>query len=203
MPARRDFGSVRELPSGRFQATWKTAGESHKAPMTFRTKTDAKNYLSEVENQLAKGTYSDPKADFRTVRFVGGEWLASNPDKAKVTVARDTSILTQHVYPKMGERDIRNIDRNDIIKLVNGWRDETSSAETVRRQYTCMASMFNYAALNGWIPGSPCVKIPLPPKQPAKRHLLSPDEVVRLADAMGEGLSASVWIAAEVGIRWN
>ena len=64
----------------------------------------------------------------------------------------NTTILKQHVYPTMGERDIRNIDRNDIIKLVNGWRTQTTSAETVRRQYTCMASMFNYAALNGWIP---------------------------------------------------
>lgn len=210
MPARRQFGNVAKLASGRYRVTWKLDGQRFKAPMTFRKKGDANAFLNEMENRLAKGTYrAEPeKETIRSVQFVGQEWLGSNPDKAHATLSRDRSILKMHVFPIMGERDIRGIERHDIEKMVNGWREQSDSAETIRRQYTCMASMFNYAAVNGWIPASPCVKIPLPARvKPAerlnKRRLPSRDEIAAIAQAAGERYEASIWLAAEIGLRWN
>ena len=44
---RQSFGSVRELPSGRWQARYVGPdGVSHRAPTTFQTKGDAQTWLS-------------------------------------------------------------------------------------------------------------------------------------------------------------
>ena len=56
MPARRRFGSVRRLPSGRWQARyWDAADNRITAPTTFATKTDAQRWLSAAETDMARG----------------------------------------------------------------------------------------------------------------------------------------------------
>jgi len=59
---RRHFGSVRRLPSGRFQASYWNEGIRHVGEDTFPTKTDAFAYLSTVETDLRRGTWIDPEA---------------------------------------------------------------------------------------------------------------------------------------------
>ena len=55
--ARRAFGSIRKLPSGRYQARYFDAGaQRHLAPDTFATKADASRWLADVEVSLARGT---------------------------------------------------------------------------------------------------------------------------------------------------
>jgi hypothetical protein len=53
---RRRFGSVRRLPSGRWQARYRTSdGRLHTAPQTFATKTDATRFLAQAEADLTRG----------------------------------------------------------------------------------------------------------------------------------------------------
>ena len=55
---REQWGSVRELPSGRFQARWKDKNNSHHtAPDTFRTLTDARLFLSRIRVGIEDGTW--------------------------------------------------------------------------------------------------------------------------------------------------
>ena len=59
---RRHFGSARKLPSGRYQARYKHAGEAHIAPDTFTTKSDALASLRRgpprVERHPQRGRHS-------------------------------------------------------------------------------------------------------------------------------------------------
>ena len=197
---RSDFGSVRELPSGRFRATYRTSGVEHNAPTTFRTKTDAKRYLAAVRGSIEKGTWSDPRKGRMTVREVGERWLRSNPNKAPSTLARDTSILNNHVYPRLGFRKISQVSREEIQSLVNGWTGEPSS---IAREYTCMSALFNFAELNEWIVRSPCRRIAKPTVARKERYSLTPEDLAKLALGMGDEYGASVWIGAETGLRWN
>jgi integrase len=197
---RSDFGSVRELPSGRFRATYRTSGAEHTAPTTFKTKTDAKRYLASVRASIEKGTWSDPRKGRMTVKELGDRWLHSNPNKAPSTLARDISILGNHVYPKLGSRKISQVSRDEIQSLVNGWTGEPSS---ISRQYTCMSALFNFAELNEWIVRSPCRRIAKPRVIRKERYSLTPEDLAKLALAMGEDYGASVWIGAETGLRWN
>ena len=46
---RRSFGSMRQLPSGRWQAHYRdAAGKSHTVPETFATRPEAARFLAQV-----------------------------------------------------------------------------------------------------------------------------------------------------------
>ena len=52
---RRHFGSVRKLPSGRYQARYWHAGAECVAPSTFVTKADALAWLAAAETDIHRG----------------------------------------------------------------------------------------------------------------------------------------------------
>ena len=63
MSRRRQFGSVRKLSSGRWQARYEIeGGRSVTAPSSFATKAEAARWLSTVESDRAKGGWVDPLA---------------------------------------------------------------------------------------------------------------------------------------------
>jgi len=66
--ARRHFGSIRKLPSGRYQATYRVRGEEHKARNTFVTKTEAQAFLAGVESDLHRGDRVNPKGGRLTLK---------------------------------------------------------------------------------------------------------------------------------------
>ena len=198
---RSRFGSVRQLKSsGRYRATYRVVGREYHAPRTFSRQRDAWQYLSGVEADLSRGMWSDPRKGRMTVKEVGERWLHSNPNKAPSTLARDSSILSNHVYPRLGSRRISQVSREEIQSLVNGWTGEPSS---IARQYTCMSALFNFAELNEWIVRSPCRRIARPKVAKKERYSLTPEDLAKLALATGDDYGASVWIGAETGLRWN
>ena len=53
---RRRFGYIRKLPSGRFQASYKTPdGQRHNAPETYRSEADAGRFLDRMQQESASG----------------------------------------------------------------------------------------------------------------------------------------------------
>ncbi len=56
--ARRRFGKVRKLPSGRYQASYMgPAGKRVLASVTYHNKTDARRWLATQEADIARGTW--------------------------------------------------------------------------------------------------------------------------------------------------
>ena len=56
-PRKRQFWTVRKLPSGRWQARYRDgSGKMFPAPSTFPTKTDATRFLAEMEADKGRGT---------------------------------------------------------------------------------------------------------------------------------------------------
>ena len=52
----RQFGNIRKLPSGRYQARYRGSnGKLRPAPVTFERKTDAGRWLSLKETEIARG----------------------------------------------------------------------------------------------------------------------------------------------------
>ena len=61
MAARRGFGKVRKLPSGRWQASYiGPDGERHNAAETFLTKTDAAGWLAAKQTDIGRETWGKP-----------------------------------------------------------------------------------------------------------------------------------------------
>jgi hypothetical protein len=60
-PTRTSFGSVRRLPSGRYQARFTDAREErHTAPMTFASKREAEDWLATIRADMVRGVWRAP-----------------------------------------------------------------------------------------------------------------------------------------------
>ena len=55
------FGSIRKLPSGRYQVRYFHLGRRTAADATFPTKSDARAFLSSVETDLKRGQLRRPR----------------------------------------------------------------------------------------------------------------------------------------------
>lgn len=63
MSARRDFGSIRMLPSGRWQVRYRNDDDLLVAAThTFTTKAEASNHLASIQSDKARGLWVDPSA---------------------------------------------------------------------------------------------------------------------------------------------
>jgi len=93
---RASFGSLRALPSGRIQARYTGPdGLTHRAPVTFTTKGDAKAYLATVRADLVRGLWqSTDSAKPLTFEDYAAAWLADRtlkPVRGRTTPACWTS----------------------------------------------------------------------------------------------------------------
>jgi hypothetical protein len=78
---RRRFGTVRKLPSGRYQASFiGPNGQRQTAPNTFRTKGDADKWLVKVEADISRGTWLDEKLGLALFGDYARAYLRENPD---------------------------------------------------------------------------------------------------------------------------
>ena len=62
MAGKRQFGNVRQLPSGRWQAFYRYAEQRHKAHTTFETKMDAEGWLVDERRQIERDDWTPPEA---------------------------------------------------------------------------------------------------------------------------------------------
>ena len=57
------FGYIRQLPSGRYQASYQAPdGSRHNAPATYTHKADAQAWVTSERRLIEYGTWTSPKA---------------------------------------------------------------------------------------------------------------------------------------------
>ena len=110
--------------------------------------------------------------------------------------------LRLHILPTLGALRLDQISPLEIQQLVNEW-SRHRAARTVRRDYDVVRAVSSYAVSNDWLVRTPCRNIRLPAVPQAKRHGLTPADVVRIAEAISERYRAVVWVGAVLGLRWS
>lgn len=107
MGSRRDFGSVRRLPSGRWQARHRTTGGGPlvAAPGTFVTKGDAAAWLAQAQADQLRGQFIDPRAGQVTLRELAERFLAQR-SLAERTAETYRGLLDSHILPALGAHEI-------------------------------------------------------------------------------------------------
>jgi integrase len=151
---RRDFGSVRKLPSGKWQATYWHNGQRHAAPQTFTAKADATAYLSTVHASILKGLWLDPAAGKVTFSDYAQGWLSRRTDLRPTTRAKYASLLKLHLSPTLGTVDLGKLSPS----LVRSWYHELAGRFPVVADdaYRLLRAICNTAADDGAMGRSPC-----------------------------------------------
>ncbi len=169
---------------------------------TFQTKKQAARFEATEMSDRARGAWIDPRRASDRLADVASEWLASNPRKKGSSVARDTSIVTNHIVPALGPYSVGQITPADVQRLVNHWSTKLG-ARTVRRQYAVFSAIMTFALDSDRIARSPCRRIRLPEPESVSHTILTPEELHRLAGAVGPDTSSMVYLAALLGLRWG
>lgn len=199
---RRHFGSIRQRPSGNYQASYIGPDGLLISLGTFPTYADADIALADVEVQLRRGTWIDPRHSSRTVEDVARTWLASNPHKRRNTYASDQIDLEKHIIPAIGSRRLSTIRPADVQRVVNKW-SETFAPRTVLRRYGTLGAVFNFAVSNDWLARSPIRSIKLPKVTSTRCYPLTDENVSAIAEATVPAYRAMVWLGALTGCRWS
>jgi hypothetical protein len=129
---RRSFGSLRQLPSGRWQARYRdAAGKSHTAPQTFATRPEAARFLAQVETDLARGEWTDPGAGRVSFAEWAGRWQATTTNLRPNTRALHGYLLRRFLLPAFADTPLAHLDLMAVRSWLAGLEREAVSPNTV------------------------------------------------------------------------
>jgi hypothetical protein len=154
---RRNFGSVRQLPSGRWQARYRdAAGKSHTAPETFTTRPEATRYLAQVETDLARGEWTDPRAGRVSFQEWAGRWQATTTNLRPNTRALHAYLLRRFLLPAFAGTALADLDLMAVRSWLAALEAERVSPNTIAKAYRLLARIMDMAVEAGLIVHNPC-----------------------------------------------
>jgi len=205
MPGRRRFGSVRRLPSGRWQARYRdAAGNRYGAPSTFATKGDAHRWLSAAETDMSRGDWYDPRLGDLGFGEWAERWMATKaPTLGPATRDLYGYLLRKHVVPRFGAMAVGRITAAEVQAWLADLHRTSLSPNTVAKAYRCLSGAMDGAVDAGLIARSPCTLRGAGTERHAEMRIATPEQVAELAAAAGPRWEALVFTAAYTGLRWG
>jgi integrase len=161
--SKRQFGAIRRLSSGRWQARYRTVdGRRITARETFATKTDAGLWLDSTRADRASGLRVDPRAGEVKLGDYAQEWLAHRVGLAKRTREIYASQLRLHILPLIDD-DLPALGMVTLIDLtpalVRAWyqkvRDQRGPS-VAAKAYTRLRQILTQAVNDDRILKNPC-----------------------------------------------
>ncbi|WP_033344549.1 tyrosine-type recombinase/integrase [Catenuloplanes japonicus] len=200
----RRFGSIRKLPSGRYQARYRGPdGIMRTAPHTFATTREAEQWLTIVESEIIKGEWQPPEDKETRLAPYGRSWIAERKLQPR-TRENYEDLFRLHILPALGEMAIGTLTPASI----RSWRRKLLDSGTTEPQavkaYSLLRAILNTAAKEDEIiRQNPC-RIPgydryHTPERPTATVV----QVLALADQMPDRFKALITTAAFSGARWG
>jgi integrase len=201
---RRSFGSVRQLPSGRWQARYRdAAGKSHTAPETFTTRPEATRFLAQVETDLARGEWTDPRAGRVSFQEWAGRWQATTTNLRPNTRALHAYLLRRFLLPAFAGTALADVDLMAVRSWLAALEAERVSPNTVAKAYRLLARIMDTAVEAGLLVRNPCSVKGAATERAAEMRVATVAQVAALARAIHPRYRALVLVAAYAGLRWG
>jgi integrase len=201
---RRSFGSMRQLPSGQWQARYRDlTGRSHTAPRTFATKPEAARYLAQVETDLARGEWTDPRAGRVPFEQWAARWQATTTNLRPNTRALHGYLLRRFLLPAFARTALANLDLMAVRAWLADLEAEAVSPNTVAKAYRLLARIMDTAVDTGILPRNPCSVKGAATERVPEMRVATVAQVATLAEAIDRRYRALVLVAAYAGLRWG
>ena len=166
---------------------------------TFRTKKQAEAFEIAERAACIRGR-GGPSACCHSCRRCRQQVARSQWAKRPGSIARDRSILDNHIIPALGQKAVGSVSRADVQLIVNEWTSSHAPASTVR-MYAVLRALMSDAEDSEIIARSPCRRIRLPQISARVAEILDADRLAKLADAMGSD-GPMAYLGA-FGLRWG
>jgi integrase len=209
---KRQFGSIRKLPSGRFQARY-TGPDGHMyaarrengQPLTFETKGDANDWLSLRRSEILRNDWlppSAPKASPVTVREFAEAWL-SHRDLEDRTRDHYAQLLRDHVFPKFGSTPVPGVTPAEV-RTWHANLGKVTGPTARSHAYALLRTIMNTAVADDLIAANPCrVRGAGQTKRVKKIVPATLAELEALTKAMPAKYQLLVLLAAWCGLRFG
>jgi len=151
--ARRQWGSIKRLPSNRYQASYLLNGVRYNAPTTFSTKADADLFLATQRKLIEDGTWRQKNEGNQPFGPFALQWLESKKgQQIRQTTFEDYERhIRLSIIPKWGSRPIKSIKHTEVQIWLN-----TLSSGSARKIKSTMSQVMTEAIRNEIINVNPC-----------------------------------------------
>ncbi len=151
------FGSVEQLPSGRYRAKYRAPdGRRHTGPTTFQTKQDARAWLAMQHADIVRKQWAPPDAAPAvkiTFASYAHTWLTDRTLKPR-TRDHYQRLLDVHLLPTFGTMVLTSITPTDVRK----WHGRMGTATPTLRAhaYGLLRTIMATAVVDGLLGANPC-----------------------------------------------
>ena len=204
----RGFGSIRKLPSRRYQASY--VGPDlvrHTAPTTFDDKDTAVVWLSQERRLIESDTWSSPKVRAHrdktsTFEAYAEAWLAHRPLKPR-TRAGYRRLLDGHILPTFGATPVRQL----TPEFVRAWfaaRDPKTPTQNAHA-YALLKAICQTAVEDDLLmSGNPCrIRGAGQARRASRTTTATPAQITSLIAEMPERYRAMTALAGWCGLRYG
>lgn len=225
--ARRSFGQIRKLPSGRYQAryadpegrtTINSRGNAalvlHTAPHTFDARIDAEAWITDERRFISAGTWTPPadrqqaardaeaSREHNTFATYARSWLAGRHELRESTRLSYTTAIELHLVPPFGHLPVDKITTTAVRAWFASYGDRTPTARA--HAYQVLSAIMRTAEDDGLIVRTPCrVKAGGKAKVAREPEVLTLAELLALADAMPTRHRAITLVCGTCGLRFG
>jgi integrase len=218
-------GSIRQLPSGKWQARlmvgYRPDGKPDIRSETRDTQKQAIAALRDLQRRAETGHLGDSKAGRETVGAFLLRWLdAIDGTMEPWSLRRHRNNVEQHIAPAIGHHRLAELRPEHLAGMFAALRKKTQpvrgknppsekaakalSPRTVKYVYTTIRKALDTAVDWGSVPRNVALAIKAPQVPRVEVKALKPDEVARLlasAEARGDRLAQLYAVAAFSGLR--
>ena len=201
---RREFGSVRQLSSGRWQARYPGVdGRLRPAPETFTSRQGAARWLAALQTDLARGAWVDPARGRESFADYATGWLAQRVDLRLRTRELYGGLLERHLLPHLGSVPLASLSP----AVVRRWHAERLGAgvgqSTVAKAYRLLKAILGTAVADEILARNPCVLRGASVERTPERVPPTLEQAYAIAAALDQRWRMLVVLAVWSGLRWG
>lgn len=208
MMTRRGFGTLRRLPSKRWQATYVGPDLArHTGPYTFASKMDAEVWLGQERALVAGDGWVAPqrRAEIKerlappTFGEYARQWLADRSLKPRTREGYE-HLLRRYLDPEFGDLPVPDLTPAVVRRW---WAGLSQDHPTVNaRAYALLRAILSTAVTDELIASNPC-RVRAASNPPTKKEVrpATPGELVVLVEAMPDSRRAVVLLCAWCALR--
>jgi site-specific recombinase XerD len=176
------------------------------ASATFPSKGAAVEWEADEKAKLRQGNWIDPVRGKVTFGAVAAEWQRSRAGLAARTLDGEDWLLSRHVLPVLGDKQVGRITSVDVKKFMAGLAGgaQPTAQSTRRRVLLVVRGVLQYAVEDRRVAANVAMNVKLP-KGGAERaaRWLDEDELSRLAYAVPLVARAVVMVLGLCGLRFS
>ncbi len=201
---RQPFGSVRRLPSKRWQARYVGPDLArHNAPSTFDTKLDAQAWLSTRQTEISRGRWRRPGSEPRSLTFgaYSATWLSDRDLKPR-TRELYAGLLERRILPTFADVPLSTITAPQVRR----WHADQGAATPTARShaYALLRTVLATAVTDELIPTNPAhLRGAGMAKRVKQIRPATLPELAALVEALPPRYRALTLIAAWCGLRFG